>query len=49
MEMLQVLFEDTKNALIGECQIIVLYFLSTTNCKTQDYFTECNGEVGRVC
>jgi hypothetical protein len=32
MEMLQMLLEDTKkNTLIGECQIVVLYFLLTRN------------------
>jgi hypothetical protein len=49
MEMLLVLLEDAKNALIAESQIIVLYFLLTTNCKTQDYFTECKGDVGHAC
>jgi hypothetical protein len=32
-----------KNTLIGECQIIVLPFLLTTDFKRQEHFIECNG------
>jgi hypothetical protein len=45
MEMLLMLLEDTeKNTVIGECQIVVLYFLLIANTESWNvYSMECDG------